>query len=836
MRCDTLRRVAKRVSAPAGSRQSWLVGTLTWKPFICKEAAIAMRGEAVGCGESDWRADRDDGMQGSAAVLRIAAFDVDGTLVAGQLGGRLPRMFCEAGLVPQQRYALLRDFLSALPVGGLEDPWVAEQTYGLLGAMLRGVSCDAVVGVARRLWDAQRDELFGFVRPLLNDLRDAGFTMMLISGGMHELLAFAAADLGIERFYGMQLERSGGVYTGCVCTSGAKHEIAQQFAGGQPIAWSHSCAAGDSLADAALLERVGYPYAFEPSPALRPRAGAGAWPIVDRRSLAPLMRAQLGVAPAAAREHQAPPRAPHAHDLRSSLVIAQRRLTDRVVAHVRASGAIAGNCESRVVESALMLTLLRRERMHPAAQDALAAYLLRRTPDAEIFDATMIDAALSNARVPDPAAVIEATLAGTDHAGLARKRLALQAVLAVVDAAPVTLPIPQETPEARVEVPWTQLLLQAVKVQHLAKCGSPQGCELEELIVMLEAGQRRGVWEKHLFVHLMALLALSIARPAHPAISVGVAHLAGYQNRDGGMPFVVDLEIFTTATGGLGLAATNADRQALDAMAQLLARHQNSNGGWSFARDVRQTDVDSTSYAVRFLHALDQLRYHDVIARARGYLRTMARPDGGFPTYVCGQPAEPAMTAGAMLALATAGVCDAPILQSSAAYLLQAQRSDGTFGRSWSLCESASICLSVLALRSVGNGQRSILERRIAGSIAAAQHRLLNTANEDGGWGQTPSHCSDPISTAYSLIALACPFGLRPQVQRAIRYLLSQQHAHGGYVSLPDQSGPRPLPYNVPVLADNFVLLAMTHLTAALGATATRRPLAPLALHAEEHR
>jgi hypothetical protein len=125
---------------------------------------------------------------------------------------------------------------------------------------------------------------------------------MLFSGGIHELVGLLAADLGIDRFRGMSLERSDGVFTGEVALSAGlpKHEVAVVLAGGRAIRWSESIAVGDALPDAALLERVGHPCAFEPTPALARRARDGGWTVTGRDTLRPLVRTRLGLGAAGA--------------------------------------------------------------------------------------------------------------------------------------------------------------------------------------------------------------------------------------------------------------------------------------------------------------------------------------------------------------------------------------------------------------------------------------------------------------------------------------------------------------------------------------------------------
>jgi HAD superfamily phosphoserine phosphatase-like hydrolase len=238
-----------------------------------------------------------DGLARPRKAIRIAAFDVDGTLIEGQLGKPLLRAVVEDGLVSRERLAPLLGHVAGLSPEWFEDPVVVAETYRLCGLALRGVSAEALEDVVRRVWAAHRDDLFAFARPLVDDLRDAGFVPMLISGGVDELVGELAADLGIELYRGMRLERAGDVFSGGVRRSAgaAKHEVASALAGRRGIRWSESIAVGDSLPDAALLSRVGHAYAFEPTPALAGRARAGGWTVCGRDTLRPLVRARLGL-------------------------------------------------------------------------------------------------------------------------------------------------------------------------------------------------------------------------------------------------------------------------------------------------------------------------------------------------------------------------------------------------------------------------------------------------------------------------------------------------------------------------------------------------------------
>ena len=189
--------------------------------------------------------------------------------------------------------------------------------------------------------------------------------------------------------------------------------------------------------------------------------------------------------------------------------------------------------------------------------------------------------------------------------------------------------------------------------------------------------------------------------------------------------------------------------------------------------------------------------------------------DGGFPTFLPGAASEIAMTAAAVGALSGATVPDrvpAEILRRGVSYVVDHQSRDGTFERSWSLCETNAIFRAMAALRRFrahsGSEATPALERSIDGVVARSRQYLRNAQNADGGWGQINGAASDVLSTSYALIALA-HIGDGATLHNGVRYLVACQQPDGGFVSIPDQAGPRPIPFDGPILADLFALLAL---------------------------
>jgi prenyltransferase beta subunit len=323
---------------------------------------------------------------------------------------------------------------------------------------------------------------------------------------------------------------------------------------------------------------------------------------------------------------------------------------------------------------------------------------------------------------------------------------------------------------------------------------------------------KNGGWEQQSLITILALLSLG---PASASFDGGLRFLKSVTREDGGVAFTDNLNLWTTALAALALQRSKAIPEAVfHRIAEYFVARQQPNGGWAFSEDVNQTDTDTSSQCAQVLIQLDPERYAEPIARAHEYFLRLQRPDGGYPTYELAGESE--ITMAANIALVQSLCLDRrpdlrESIQKALAFVRARQKPDGTFERSWSLCDTYSIFRVNLAL----NGCRDADDDPAA--TAEVQQRalkyLLDNQYESGGWGQTSKHGADALSTAYGLLSLAI---LRRQVQRenielAEKYLISQQDpATGEFTSVPDVVGPRPMVFNIPLLSTIFSVWALS--------------------------
>ena len=489
------------------------------------------------------------------------------------------------------------------------------------------------------------------------------------------------------------------------------------------------------------------------------------------------------------------------------LRLARRRLYHHLSDRVESDGAIRDRCGSRILESALLLDLLRKERTRGDAQEALTSFLRRARPDG-VLD-TAVAAAATGRPMTD--GEVRSHLDGFRHFTGARKLTLLETLLATLGALPFSdCADPGDVPHEEQAV-WTEVTLRAVRILHAAHRGRDfpdLDADRRRLIASLRSFAADAVWQGNALAHLIALHALHTYQPGSTLLRDGLLALVRTANPDGGMPFIAGQEVFVTALAGTALAGTGDPDAVVPRMATYVADRQLADGGWGYDETTTQSDVDDASRCTVLLRLATPDTHRRQLRRADDYLLGMADATGGWPTYVRGHVPEPDVTAVAVLALVAEPRRHMAALEQGANHLLDSQREDGTWQQSWTLSESSVIGHAVEALDRTQAHVPQVPRSRISSATAKAVQRLVLTQNSDGGWGQRQGAASDALSTAQALPTVV-RHGPEDAADRAIAHLLEQQEPDGAFTSPADQVGPRPLPFDFPVLAGIQALTAL---------------------------
>lgn len=482
------------------------------------------------------------------------------------------------------------------------------------------------------------------------------------------------------------------------------------------------------------------------------------------------------------------------------------RLRRYIIELVNDDGAVHDPCLSRALESALALRLLEKTGLDTRFEAGVRRYLAAVHP-VNPFERALAECALRESAGLGADAAASLALKAPSFTG-ARKHAFVQALACLWNDRPELVEIGEAFSLTGLHS-WARVQVTAVKVILASATGQPGTVTDEDVLLLLSTQRLPSVWEGNMFLHLLVLHALFFLPGTHRVLTEGVRKLSLHQRRDGGIPFVTDLDTWCTAIAGLALAGTGRPDTTLRSPAGHLIGRQRPGGGWSCTDVMDQTDLDNTAVAVEFLHVIDARTYSEAIRRGIRSLTSARGSDGGFPTYLAGAPSEAMMTAAVVSALSVDAPARRAVIDRALRFLADAQNPDGSFPPDWCASSMYGVFRAVLATRTDTRPPKPHVARMLDRALTYVRARQ----HPDGGWGQQGESPSDPLSTAYALIALCHQHDPAPAV-RGLRYLREHQQPDGRITSRPDGLGPRPFVYEIPALASIFPLLALAHLTA----------------------
>ncbi len=472
-----------------------------------------------------------------------------------------------------------------------------------------------------------------------------------------------------------------------------------------------------------------------------------------------------------------------------------------------------GKVRGRVLESALTLHLLRQTDREWRWQNRLSSYLQAEISNTDSFSGLIGAAVLGHARAQGVLDRLRRMMGGLEYGR--RRKHALIAML-LVELGLITLEEAQVCPDDFSEKAahrFSQIYCAALRLMYHRRAPLPLAPTSDQRFLE-EAQAANGSWEQQTLLTLLAMMGLG---RAHPAFWRGMQFLRELERDEGGIPFIDNQDVWVNSLAGLALQAEGLYPEMQEQLARYILRRQHANGGWAFTDGVVQTDTDDTANCVLMLLQIkkDRHRFVPAVDRALDYFRKLQRPDGGYPTYELEGESEVTMTANILLSQSLC-VARRPHLRQgmrrACRFLLDRQHTDGRFEKSWSLCESYSMFRVIWALDMYPAEEETA---RVELARARALSYLRESQHSDGGWGQDADKPSDALSTAYALASLGLLWGHLPiepmRIDRAVHYLLTQQDPEtGGFVSKPDVAGPRPIPFDLPLLNTVFCLMGLS--------------------------
>lgn len=217
---------------------------------------------------------------------KFAVFDIDGTLIRWQLYHAVVDRLAKKDLLGPSAHEELHE---ARMIWKRREHPDAFHDYE---ASLIHIYEEALPNLTAEQFDTVVDEVakeykeqtYVFTRDLAQQLKQAGYTLIAISGSHEELVGRVVKQYGFDLWVGSTYERHGNTFTGKkFVASSDKRTVLEKLINSEGLTLSGSAGVGDSKSDAAFLEMVEHPIAFNPDRELFAIARNGSWKIVIER-------------------------------------------------------------------------------------------------------------------------------------------------------------------------------------------------------------------------------------------------------------------------------------------------------------------------------------------------------------------------------------------------------------------------------------------------------------------------------------------------------------------------------------------------------------------------
>jgi HAD superfamily hydrolase (TIGR01490 family) len=224
-----------------------------------------------------------------ASVQRpFAAFDIDGTVIRWQLYHAVVHELSRMKVIPEQSAAQIRQARLTWKQRQHQTSFhdyesTLVEIYHQARHHIRSQDFDTAV---EHVFETYKDQVYTFTRDLIRDLKAKDYLLFAISGSQQEIVEKFGAYYGFDAMVGSKHARTDdgriGESTSSPIMEG-KGPVLQALIQQYGATTTGSYAVGDSGSDAAMLELVEHPIAFNPDNNLLATAKSHGWEIVVER-------------------------------------------------------------------------------------------------------------------------------------------------------------------------------------------------------------------------------------------------------------------------------------------------------------------------------------------------------------------------------------------------------------------------------------------------------------------------------------------------------------------------------------------------------------------------
>ncbi len=219
--------------------------------------------------------------------VKIAFFDIDGTIFRSSLLIELINGLVESGIFPKKAaHEIIGKKIAWLDRTGRYDEYLYQVVLVHL-KYIKGCRWEDVKRVVEIVIKEEGDMVYRYTRDLIKKLKSEGYYMVTISGSPIYMVQEFAKHMGFNSAFGQILGIENGIFTGEIVNKNFrdKESIIKEFlaTSGIDADMENSIAVGDTDNDIPMLKMVGRPIAFNPNRELALYARKENWEIVVER-------------------------------------------------------------------------------------------------------------------------------------------------------------------------------------------------------------------------------------------------------------------------------------------------------------------------------------------------------------------------------------------------------------------------------------------------------------------------------------------------------------------------------------------------------------------------
>jgi HAD superfamily hydrolase (TIGR01490 family) len=217
---------------------------------------------------------------------KFAVFDIDGTLIRWQLYHALADALAQRGHIEPKSYQAMRDArLQWKRRSGSSFKDYERQVVFIYEKVLQTLKFDQLDEAIDAVFEEYRDQVYTYTRDLIADLKQKNYLLFAISGSQTEIVAKIADYYGFDDYEGTVYARAEKGFSGQKSTRTYLHkdQVLKDMMARHKVGFGSSLAIGDSRSDAAMLELVEQPIAFNPDAELFKIAKDRGWKTVLER-------------------------------------------------------------------------------------------------------------------------------------------------------------------------------------------------------------------------------------------------------------------------------------------------------------------------------------------------------------------------------------------------------------------------------------------------------------------------------------------------------------------------------------------------------------------------